>query len=628
MAPPAEAAVLKRCGPNPRVLCGTVTVPLARDGAVPGRVRLAVTLVRATGRRHGTVLILPGGPGQAATAIAPSFAAPRSSPLGPLVRTRDLLFIDQRGTGLSGALRCPLLEITLASNPAPEITSCARHLGPAREYFQTRDTVDDIDAVRAALGIPRMAVLGVSYGTKVGLDYARRHPGRVSRLVLDSVVVPDSTDPFELDSWRALPRVIRALCPGACRSINPDPLGDLVQIVARLRNGPLLGYYVGLDGRRHVTHLTRPDLVGTIASGDLGLTPIYPELPAALRSARNGDTAPLIRLLRVAIALNRSFAPDPRAFSTGLNFATRCAEAPQPWPPGTPPGGARRDAARARAVALGDAAFFPFDVATATEGYQCLHWPSIRRPPEPPPGPLPAMPTLILNGTLDIRTPLEGARSLAARLPRARLVAVGGVAHSPFSADLTNCSARAVQRFLAGRPPGACPRRQPLVEPTPVAPTSLDQVRPIPGLPPKVGRTACAVGMTIRDAGVQLLAATPRPGPNTVTLRAPGLRIGTALARVRIRPTPKADMHLDHFSYVPGVVLTGTVREGPLRVSGLPAARGVVRVTRGGILDGRLGGRPVHANVRPCVRGGLGLSILVSLPGDSLANALARPRMP
>lgn len=625
LAAPAAAATFRRCGPDPRFFCGRVSVPIARDGAVPGRISLAVVLVRAAGRPRGTILFLAGGPGQAATPLAGSLADLKNSPLGPLVRTRNLLFIDQRGTGFSGALRCPLLEISQASDVSPEIMSCARHLGPGREYYQTRDSVQDIEAVRAALGIPRVSVIGVSYGTKVGLGYARRYPTRVSRLVLDSAVDPDSTDPFGLDSWRALPRVIRGLCPGSCRSINPDPLGDLVQIVARMRHGPLLGYYVGLDGRRHGTHLDRLGLLAAIGSGDLGITPIYPELPAALRSARNGDTAPLIRLLRLAVILNGP--SDPRAFSTGLLTATLCSEQPQPWPPGTPPGGARRDAARAWAHSIGDAAFWPFDADTASITSLCVPWPTIRRPPSREAEPLPAMPTLLLEGTLDLRTPIEGARSLAARLPHARLVTVGGVGHSPSSADPTRCGERVVQRFLMARPLGACPRRQPLIAPAPVAPTSLAEVAPLRGLPVPVGRTACAIGMTLSDAAIQLLAASPKPGHNSVTLRAPGLRLGTVLGRVLIKPKPRADLFLDHFSYVPGLVLTGTVRSGPLHVAGLSAARGVVRVTRGGRLDGRLGGRPVHSDIRPCVRGGFGLSILVSIPEESKAVVLTRPRL-
>src|SRR5215210_5036368 len=187
LAAPAQAALrFKRCG-DYGFACARVSVPLDRAGAVPGRVSLLVERVRARrrgGARLPPLFTLAGGPGQSGT---DAFAADALGVLYPAYARRDLIVFDQRGTGRSGVLRCRALERANLLRAGPAAGACAASLGERRAFYTSRDTTDDIEAIRERLGAEKIALFGTSYGTKVALGYARRYPSHVERLVLDSV---------------------------------------------------------------------------------------------------------------------------------------------------------------------------------------------------------------------------------------------------------------------------------------------------------------------------------------------------------------------------------------------------------------------------------------------------------
>src|SRR5438045_5105653 len=111
--------------------------------------------------------------------------------------------------------------------------------------------------------MPRLPRVGVADGTKLAPGSSRRYPQRVQRLVLDSVVGL-RPDPFSQQTLNAVARVLRDICQGACRAIDPDPAGDLQALVTSLHAGPLLGYLVGTDGRRHEARLERLPLLNLV----------------------------------------------------------------------------------------------------------------------------------------------------------------------------------------------------------------------------------------------------------------------------------------------------------------------------------------------------------------------------
>src|SRR5258708_24082011 len=111
---------------------------------------------------------------------------------------------DQRGTGQFGAITCPALQTAVGSSditipPRRSVEDCANNIGPNRRFYSTADTIADMDMLRRALGVQRMVVDGVSYGTFVAEHYALAYPAHVSKLVLAWVLPP--ADPGHTDSF-------------------------------------------------------------------------------------------------------------------------------------------------------------------------------------------------------------------------------------------------------------------------------------------------------------------------------------------------------------------------------------------------------------------------------------------
>jgi pimeloyl-ACP methyl ester carboxylesterase len=595
VAPATAAVPFHRCsGESQGALCARVTVPLDRSGATPGTLRLLVQRVPDRPRRADVLLVLAGGPGQAATPLREEIEAA----LAPALGARELVVFDQRGTG-AGALRCPTVEGPEVRDETGAVAACAARLGASSSHFTTRDSVEDIDAVRDALGAQRISLLGVSYGTKVALGYAVAHPDRVDRLVLDSPVALDGPDPFGRSGLAALPRVLADLCRGRrCRGVTGDPLGDLGRLAGRLRAGPLRGTVIGPHGQRRRSTLRESGLLGLLLASDVDPT-LLPALPAATRSALRGDGAPLLRLAKTAAAAE---APErPSEFSTALLVATLCEESAFPWSRGASVD-QRRAELGAAVESLGDAPFAPFGRAAAVAVSimpACLAWPAASAAPSLA-GAAPGAPTMLLDGTSDLRTPLEDGRAIAATLPDARLLEATGVGHSVISTATSKCPGRALGAFFAGRPVRrTCPRDRLLdIPPDPIAPLSLREVGRPAGLGGRPGRTLGAVLLTFADTGAALLAQLPSAIAEIVergTASAGGLRGGYVSLGVD-------GIRLHHAVYVPGVIVDGGIRfvssgaglAATFRVSGPAASHGIVRLLPDGTTSGRLAGRRFH----------------------------------
>jgi pimeloyl-ACP methyl ester carboxylesterase len=596
----AGRPAFRPCPGERSVLCARVSVPLDRSGGVPGRVRLLVARVKGNPRRRGVLVGLAGGPGQASTPLLEAFAEAAE----PALRSRELVVFDQRGTGGSGLLRCPSVERRYVRDLVSAGAACAARLGRRRAFYTTRDSIADLEAVRMALGVERIALLGVSYGTKVALGYAAAHPERVDRLVLDSTVAADGPDVYSRSSFAAVPEVLRDACRARrCRGITADPAVDLAALASRLRAGPLRGSVVGRHGERRPAVLRTGGLLRLLFASDVDPT-LLPSLPAAVRSAGRGDAAPILRLSRAAAA---SEDPgDPREFSSGVLAATLCEESAFPWSRTAVPE-QRRHELGAALQALGDGPFAPFE-RTAPIGLfampVCYAWPAAAAPPVFPTAPLPAAPTLLLSGTRDLRTPVGDARDLAARMPDARVLAMRGGGHSVLSSTETRCPSLALGAFFAGRPVRQeCPRDRGAELPTePVAPVALREVAPVPGVGGLRGRTVNAVLRTVGDGVLAILAplseALLDPFGAPQELAVGGLRAGW----VRLEEN---GLEFHRSTYVPGVTVTGRLRlvlhgtgvRGRLRVGGPAAARGAMVLRPSGLVTGRLGGRRVRARM-------------------------------
>jgi pimeloyl-ACP methyl ester carboxylesterase len=412
-APPARPALTGAhpCPGRPGFTCSYLAVPLDRSGKVPGMLRLQVAAAGNAHARLGTLLFLTGGPGQPGV----QFVGPVAHELAPALRAYRLVMIDQRGTG-GESLNCPGLQQQMGESDtlpptAQAVRSCAKTLGARRNFFTTADTVADLDSLRQAMHLRSWTLDGASYGTYAAEQYALAHPGRVRRLVLDSVVPQQNADPLYTASMHRAAFVLRQACRQ--QHCGYDPAAELAQVIARY------GYSVRIFDILVILSIIDPRL----SSPRIGFL-------ARLHEAAHGNPGPLRNLIN---GFYSGPGVRPQTYSSGLHAATLCADIPDmPWGNAAAPLAGRK-AALARAVRrIPDAATWPFPPATAgAQGVvqECQYWPPARPDPAPPGSTL-TMPALLLAGQLDLSTPLPWAEQEAAQIPHARLVVIKGAGHS------------------------------------------------------------------------------------------------------------------------------------------------------------------------------------------------------
>ncbi len=582
--------------------CATLPVPLDRSGKTPGTINLPIERKSAgTIQTQSAVIALAGGPGQAANPLGEELA----TAIAPALSSHDMLVFDQRGTGQASPLNCPVfdnlaaLENATESTLGPLVELCALQIGQARGAFTTQESVEDIESIRHTAGYKKLVLYGTSYGTKVALEYAERYPQHVEALVLDSVVPTSGPEAWGIDRLQAIPPVLTELCENrACAGITGDPVGELAKLTAKLRKRRLSGSAYDGSGRRHSVSLGELDLLGILQAGDLNPA-LRALFPAAVRSALKGDPDPLLRLNLIAEGLIPSVPVKPERErianeeeNNALFIATSCEEMLFPWQRAAPAATRLAEAVGAlHALPAGD--FYPFDSATAYQSSLvpvCDAWPDAS-PAPPATSALPNVPTLILSGEQDLRTPTSGAKAVAALIPDAQLLTVPYTGHSVLGSDFSGCAASAVAAFFASTPVQPCTHGANIFAPTPVAPRRLAYLHAPPGLRGKPGRTLTAVLDAIVDLDRQVVAATLQAEQELPSGSSfGGLRGGYA----RITSTSAT---LKNFSFVRGVGLSGTfpvrnheLQPATIRISGASAARGSVRLSTDKRVTGTLGG--------------------------------------
>lgn len=178
-----------RCYPNgvrQEAMCTTVEVPVDHADGTNGSMSLHVVMLPAIRSQalEDPVFILAGGPGQGASdTIATLYPSLRK-----VHQQRGLIFLDQRGTGKSGALQCELPENSDMSVPLEALQTCYAGLPHDAQWYQTSHLADDTNWVRQTLGYEQINLYGVSYGTRLGLRIMQRYPDSIRSAVLDGVV--------------------------------------------------------------------------------------------------------------------------------------------------------------------------------------------------------------------------------------------------------------------------------------------------------------------------------------------------------------------------------------------------------------------------------------------------------
>jgi pimeloyl-ACP methyl ester carboxylesterase len=467
--------------------------------------------------------------------------------------------------------------------------TCANEIGAARDFYSTGIHAEDLDSVRLALGLDKVALFGVSYGTKLALAYALAHPDHVERMLLDSVLPTELPDPYSANVLQALPATLKAFCAdGGCKGATSNFPADVIALANQLGAKPLHGKASEANGLKVPVQVDGVDFLSLVLSADLN-PGLAAELPAVIKAARNGNMQPLIRLTD----LNNGSSAEPAIdLSSGLYAATVCHDGPFPWSPDTPP--EQRPALEQAAIAeLPAGTLGPFGAWSAAFGNAdfCLGWPSPAGGAPLGVGPLPNVPVLAVSGGFDMRTPTAGAASVIAKFPQGKLLVVPGVGHSTVTADFSACAARAVHSWMTGATvPSTCARSKPLVVDVPALPAP-GPAKPAHAASPK--QTLATVSKTIREAEAAWLMTVGLSGTSE---RIPGV-FGGFLAG-----TSGASFQLVRYSIARGVMVTGTLRitkigppigfQGTLSVSGKAAAGGLLAL-QGSKLTGTLGGRLV-----------------------------------
>jgi pimeloyl-ACP methyl ester carboxylesterase len=448
----ADAVSTEPC-PDSRFECVTLAVP--RDHDVPEGPTWEVTfgIQHAAVERRGTFVTITGGPGTSGLAVADSYTDYMAAAITDYF---DIVFIDQRGIGLSQPLRCdqavttyylsdadpddPSQRAAVADAARTFVDACIAESGVDVDdlpYYATAQAVEDLEAIRAHLGAEQIVLYGESYGTQYAQTYAAAHPDRVSMLVLDGVVdlTVDVLD-YYAEGARAHDDVLESVLQ-ACTAdelcahdTDGDALGVYDELAASLADGPIEYEFPMPDGSVELRTFDANDLE-LAASATINSLGDRLLLQRAMAAAADGNLVPLARLAYAAVLVDpetEDVVPDP-GWSDAMYYAVECQDYSFLADAGTAEErleawldlGATTGVAEQRlgSVYYGD--------------LPCLFWPA-----QPGTVPRPAAitdapyPTLVLNADTDAPTPVTNAMRVFGRLDDAALVLLQGGPHVIF----------------------------------------------------------------------------------------------------------------------------------------------------------------------------------------------------
>ncbi|MBO2455504.1 alpha/beta fold hydrolase [Actinomadura barringtoniae] len=417
----ASADPAPECLPVPHAECGTVQVPLVRDRPGMGNTTVAYAVIRHRGKgaARGMLAVNPGGPGDSTIAFGPTYA----KVFAGLLQDHDLLLVDPRGVNRSTPVDCGLGPDLPSTRDGfvRAVGDCGTKLGERARAYTSAETADDIDAVRAKLGVPRLDLLGESYGTYLMAVYAQRHPHNIRSVVLSSAY------PLAFDMWarpnaRAARRTLTLMCErsaGACD--GRKVLNDIGKLSKRLRAHP-----ISYDGRK----LDDTSLASIVYDSASQAPKSIGDVPFIVGKALHGDNEPLLKAAREQGPVSGSSA-DEQPFNAAVAASVMCNDYPTLWDRKAPVGTRLRQYATARGK-LAERALWPFGKTAWTSaiddrGDSCIRWPA--QGAGQATGHFPDVPVLVVSGELDTNTPTEEGRLAARQFRRSTVVEVPNVGH-------------------------------------------------------------------------------------------------------------------------------------------------------------------------------------------------------
>jgi pimeloyl-ACP methyl ester carboxylesterase len=417
--------------------CGYLSV--AEDpGQRQGRhIDLAVMVLPAIAQvaLADPIFLLAGGPGQSAIDSGPSVF----SALRELRHQRDVVLVDQRGTGGSNNLSCPRLHKIEAFDKTTRaqideeieyLKTCLAGLDADPSLYTTQIAMQDLDLVRRALGYEVINLLGISYGTRAALVYARQSGPHLRAMILDGVAPPTMimTAHFAADADAALERLFTDCADAvACQQAFPNLAAHFSAMLDRLAGAPETFRLRHPRTNHRVTAVIDRQLITQLVRQVLYQRTLSILLPLAIEQAYAGDYQALM-------TLGYQFYEDRDSISVGMMASVLCAE----------------DMTRPVAEAV-DGRYFR---QTSDDFLKqvCQFWPTNKVSDdyfEPVSSDVPA---LLLSGEFDPVTPPKYAEQALVTLSQARHLVVPGVGHN---AVFIGCVPDLLKNFIANLTPAA-----------------------------------------------------------------------------------------------------------------------------------------------------------------------------
>jgi pimeloyl-ACP methyl ester carboxylesterase len=421
---------------DPRVVCGTLTVPEERARPDGRSVKLAVATIhpKTAVTDPDPVVFLMGGPGASGLANIGEF-------LTRDFGSRDVIVFDQRGSGLSQPnLTCTeLTDVAYAERGTGDLAE--RHSVAGGAFKACRDRfvaqgvglasynlaadIADMEDLRIAMGVALWNVWGMSYGTHVALEAARTHADRMRSLVLESVE-PTTAGSFQPDFvTNGLRRLFdRCSADPVCGARYPTLEADLNQVVATLTATPYHGSISDAGGAGHPTVVTGADVLAMVWRM-LDFQALVTVVPSTIEAVRHLDYAFLDTWAKVSIP-----GDD---YATGMDISFECAD-----------DGAPTDSEATLADHPDYLSVLAVDIRNFCDVWDVPRVPSNFHEPVTF-----AVPTLIYAGEYDPNTPPQSGQKLAAQLVHSTYAEFPGLTHVPsFAGDLSACPRSIMTAFL------------------------------------------------------------------------------------------------------------------------------------------------------------------------------------
>ncbi|MEU8758565.1 alpha/beta hydrolase [Streptomyces sp. NPDC048659] len=442
----------RACG-APGFQCGTVLVPLDYAKPAAGDVKLAVSRVKATGpgRRLGSLLVNPGGPGGSAVGYLQGYAGVGYP---AQVRARyDIVGVDPRGVARSEPVECltgPRMDAYTQVDQTPDdageqraleaafrefAAACEKRSGRVLPHVSTVAAARDMDVVREVLGDRRLNYVGASYGTFLGATYAELFPDKAGRLVLDGAMDPSlSAEELNRDQTGGFETAFKAFAADCVR--KPDcPLGTESVPAA---TEALRGFFREVDAKPVPTGESRKlgeSLATTGVIAAMYDEAAWPQLREALTRAMGGEGSALLTL---ADSYYEREADGSYANLMSANAAVNCLD--------LPPAFAGPEAAE-RAVPSFEKESPVFGRGLAWAALNCTYWPTpaTGRPHRITADGAP--PIVVVGTTRDPATPYKWARSLASQLASGTLLTYEGDGHTAYGRG-SDCIDTAINTYL------------------------------------------------------------------------------------------------------------------------------------------------------------------------------------